>query len=243
MVKEIDVVLSPAEDLPRVDIWLVVDILRATTNIVHFFSMGGKLMIPVEKVEEARQIRSLYGDEWLLMGEREALPPEGFDLGNSPLDYTRDTLRDKPFAVITTSNGTRAMLKAMRSGNTVLASAARNASASVERAFSSGERIGILCAGRHGRTSLDDILCAGVIIEKALEKERDILLSDGARIALDMWEACFGNLKRGVEMSGHSHVLSDLGMEKDIDFCCEIDKSETVPRLTTWEDYPAFVNY
>ncbi|HPI97197.1 MAG TPA: 2-phosphosulfolactate phosphatase [Synergistales bacterium] len=243
MAKEIDVVLSPAEDLPAVDIWLVVDILRATTNIVHFFSMGGKLMIPVEKVDEARQIRSLYGDEWLLMGEREALPPEGFDLGNSPFEYTRDTLRDKPFAVITTSNGTGAMLKAMRSGKTVFISAARNASASVERAFNSGDRIGILCAGRHGRTALDDVLCAGVIIEKALEKERDILLSDGARIALEMWETCFGNLRRGVELSGHSHILHELGMEEDIAFCCEIDKSESVPRMTTWEDYPAFVNY
>jgi len=243
MAKEIDVVLSPSEDLPAVDVWLVVDILRATTNIVHFFSLGGKLMIPVEKVEEARQIRSLYGEEWLLMGEREALPPKGFDLGNSPLDYSRETLAEHPFAVLTTTNGTRAMLKAMETGAVVFAASARNAAASVERAFNSGEKIGIFCAGRYGRTALDDVLCAGVLVEKSLEKEKDPLLADGARIALNMWEACFGNLRRGVELAGHSHILYDLGMEEDIRFCCDIDQSETVPRLTTWEDYPAFVNY
>jgi phosphosulfolactate phosphohydrolase-like enzyme len=32
-------------------------------------------------------------------------------------------------------------------------------------------------------------------------------------------------------------------MEKDVDFCCEIDRTEVVPGLSSWEDYPAFMNY
>ena len=240
---EIDVVLSPAEKLPEMDTWLVVDILRATTNIVHFFHQGGRLMIPVEEVEQARRIRETYGEDWILMGERDALPPEGFDMGNSPLEYSRDILQEKPFAVITTTNGTRALIRALGQEVPVYAACARNAAAAIERALNTGDRIGLLCAGRLGRVALDDVICCGLMVEKLRRIRNDAAMSDGAVIALELWESCFGNLRRGVEQAGHCSLLHDVGMEKDIAFCCETDQTEIVPRLSSWEQYPAFMNY
>jgi 2-phosphosulfolactate phosphatase len=240
---EIDVVLSPAEDLPEMDIWLVVDLLRATTNIVHYFHMGGKILIPVDSVEKAREIKKINGDEWLLMGEREAVPPPGFDMGNSPLEYSRNILKERPFGVITTTNGTNALLKARHTGVPVYAACARNASASLERALSGGERIGILCAGRHGRAAVDDAICCGLFVDILRKKQAAIKMSDGAVMALELWESCFGNLRRAVEQASHYSMMQDLGMEKDVDFCCEIDRTEVVPGLSSWEDYPAFMNY
>lgn len=240
---EVDVVLSPKEKLPEMDTWLVVDILRATTNIVHFFRQGGRMMIPVEELAQARQIRNTYGDDWLLMGERDALPPEGFDLGNSPLEYSRDMLRQKPFAVITTTNGISAILRAGEQGVPVYAACARNASAAVERGLSTGDRIGLLCAGRQGRVAIDDVICCGLMVEILRKMRNDMVMTDGAVMALELWESCFGNLMRGMEHAEHGRVLRELGMEKDIAFSCETDQTEVVPRLSSWERYPAFMSY
>lgn len=241
--KDINVVLSPSEKLDQYDVWLVIDILRATTNIVNFFDLGGRMIIPAKTVEEARRIQSMLGKEWLLAGERNMLPPEGFDLGNSPLEYSESELSRHPYAILTTSNGTSALLKASRAGGHVYVACARNAASAAQKAFNSGDSIGILCAGRNQRAGLDDIVCAGLVVDRFLKLDQGIALSDGARVALEIWENCFNNLQRGVRSAQHADLLIGMGMEKDIVFSCQIDKTEKVPHLTEWEQYPAIEGY
>src|SRR3954451_1319590 len=98
------------EDGLRGGLAVVIDVLRATTMIVHALVAGCTEVIPVSEVEEARQIAAaLPLGSVLLAGERQGLPIDGFDLGNSPVECTPARCRGKTM-VITTTNGTRALL-------------------------------------------------------------------------------------------------------------------------------------
>ena len=88
---EADLVFNCGEDdyLPAVDVWIVIDVLRATTVMTRWFELGGTELYPVKTPDDARKLVSdlkARGSSPLLMGEVNGLPPEGFDLGNSPIE-------------------------------------------------------------------------------------------------------------------------------------------------------------
>lgn len=235
------VLLSPHEPLPEADVWLVVDILRATTTITTFFERGGRLLMPVATVEEARALRA-EDPSRLLMGERNALPPEGFDIGNSPRELERELLKGCPFAVMTTTNGTLALARVASEGVPVMAACARNAGAVVGKAISQGERIGILCAGRYGRQALDDTACAGLLTDFFRRLAPALVLDDGARLALTYWREGAGDLESLVRQAAHAGILEEAGLGEDIPFCCAIDCSQMVPVLGNFRGRSAFLS-
>ncbi|HPU78098.1 MAG TPA: 2-phosphosulfolactate phosphatase [Thermosynergistes sp.] len=235
MEAQLDVILSPTEAFPSCDIWLVVDVLRATTTMTIFFECGGKKILPVESVEEGLALKRSLGSGWLLMGERKGLPPQGFDLGNSPLEVANACVSRYEGAIMTTTNGTRALLAAASTGAPVLIASARNALAAVDAALSLGSFIGIICAGRLGRASLDDSACAGALVDIALEKEPKALLSDGARIVHSVWCNYGRNMEEALKDASHARFLLELGFGDDIRLACQLGASASVPKL-------AFVN-
>ena len=239
-VKQIDVVLSPGEELPEADSWLVIDILRATTTMDAFFSGGGQLLYPCPSIEDAFVLRdklSAAGVPPLLMGERNALPPPGFDLGNSPLELLEYGPAKSPAAVMATTNGTSALLKAARSGRPVRPACARNARAAVMAAASDGDTVGVLCAGLRGRAALDDAVCAGLFVEILLGSRR-AELGDGAKMALDLWRSA-PRMEERLRESIHGRRLIDLGFEDDLVFAAAVNSSETLS-LFGWTEsgYP-----
>ncbi|MBC7322172.1 MAG: 2-phosphosulfolactate phosphatase [Acetomicrobium sp.] len=238
---QLTVVLNPSGDLDRIDTWIVVDILRATTTIVTFFEMGGKVLLPVEDVEEAYSLKSKLGGKWLLMGERKSLPPPGFDCGNSPIELLRYNLRDFHGAIMTTTNGTKALLRAAASSGIVFAGCSRNATAVVEAAIERGNKIGILCAGRFNRAMIDDTACAGMMAEIAKNRNQSLKLNDGAKIAIATWEYYDKNLMRAMTDAEHALSLKDLGLWSDVEYASRIDESHTIPRLTRWNNLPAIM--
>ena len=228
-----DVVLSPREDLPEADCWLVIDILRATTTMCAFFEAGGSRLYPSESVEEGLALRERMAEEGkktLLMGERNALPPPGFDLGNSPLELSPFLLTSCPVAVMATTNGTRALLKASAAGVPVYPVCARNAEATVRAAIETGDRIGILCAGLHGRAALDDTACAGILVEHLVSSGAADLM-DGAQMALSVWREGGRRLSSLLERSVHGMRLLSLGFAADVAYAAKIDASMAVIRL------------
>jgi 2-phosphosulfolactate phosphatase len=235
--KIVDVVLSPSEMLPEGGTWLVVDILRATSNIVNFFDLGGKEIVLASTIEKARQVSKGPCRDWLLAGERNMLPPHDFDMGNSPLEYDKKLIENYPGMILATTNGTSALIAASTKGETVLAACSRNSSAAAKRSLQGKGPVVILCSGRNGRAALDDILCAGLLVERILKlSAKPVKIRDGARIALELWKNCGGNLYEGIKKSDHARLLEDAGMVEDILFCCEIDKTKKVPRLVSKGD-------
>ena len=230
---EADVVLACGEHLPAVDVWIVIDVLRATTVITRWFELGGRDLYPVGSSGAARNLaRDLAsgGASPLLMGEENAIPPEGFDLGNSPLDLSREVVRAHSCAVMSTSNGTVALLSAAATGVPVLAACIRNASAALDHALTLGSRIGLLCAGRKQRPGWDDTLCAGLLLHELQSRYPDILLADGARLSLLAWRSS-GNFLQSMRSADHAVFLDHIGYGEDIVFACEQDAASVVPVL------------
>ena len=230
---QVEVVLSHVEHLPVVDVWMIVDILRATTVMVSWFEAGGTELYPAVSLESARSLAEALkaeGHNPLLMGEQNAIAPQGFDLGNSPLDITPELIQKRPCAVMATTNGTKAMLKAASTGTPVLVACARNAFSALDKALSIGRRIGIFCSGRKGRPAWDDTLCAGLLIARLTEHFPEVRLADSARLAHLAWLAS-KDFATSLKTADHAIFLSKIGYGSDIDFAAEIDVAQLVPEL------------
>lgn len=230
---EIDVLYTPA-DLNEVSLSgravIVVDVLRATTTIITALAAGAPAVYPVEGIEEARQLAAELGGA-ALGGERGGLPPEGFQRGNSPLEY-RASPDGKPI-VLTTTNGTRAIARAKEGGAAAIAAGALvNAKAVASWALGIGSDITVLCAGTHGRFSLDDVIAAGCIVDRASSMaESGLNLTDGALGALLLWQRFCENPREGLLSAVHGQRLERLGFEDDLTFCAAVDAFERVPVL------------
>ena len=201
-----DVAFLPCEALKKHDARIVVDLLRATTQITTFFDMGGEVLVPVTEVDEAFAMKEKLGEDWKIMGERGGLPAPGFDFGNSPLELQAAGAPEH--AIITTSNGTRAIMRAVKDCAHVIAGCARNAEAAAWDALCAGPSVGIICAGRNGEFSLEDTICAGMLVEKLLalapsNGAEEMELTDGAMAAMSLWQSMGPDITAVCQASTH----------------------------------------
>lgn len=199
---------------------VVVDVLRATSTIVTALANGAKEVIPVKTVEEALKRKER---DVLVCGERNAKKIEGFDLGNSPLEYKSELVLGKTI-VLTTTNGTQVIERV--EGDSVIAASFLNVSAVVEY-LKEKENITIVCAGTSGDFSLEDFLLAGMIVKRM--KREDLL--DGALVAMRYFESVQNIREEIKRFSSHAKRLISLGFEKDVDFCTTEDLFHEVPVL------------
>src|SRR5262245_27251484 len=162
---------------------VVIDVLRATSTIVTAVANGAKAVYPVGSPEDAVRLASSLGREGtLLCGERRGLKVEGYHLGNSPSEFTRDRVAGQRL-VMSTTNGTHALQTAAASAERVLVGSLLNLGA-VARLATFADGLVVLCAGREQRFALDDALCAGLLLDRVAEGRRDELdLDDSGRLA------------------------------------------------------------
>ncbi len=239
-----DVAFLPDEKLKEHDCRLVVDLLRASTQITTFFDIGGEVLLPVTEVDEALELREALGSDWKLMGERGGVIIPGFDFGNSPLELSNGG--GAQHAIITTSNGTKAIMKAAHDCTEVRVACVRNAEAAAWEALCAGTKIGIIAAGRNGEFSIEDTVCAGMLVEKMLalapsNGADEMELTDGAIAAMALWHHLGGDISSVIMESEHGRILQGLGFTDDIFFCCELDATATIPKLTYFNGTPALI--
>jgi 2-phosphosulfolactate phosphatase len=220
---------------------VVIDVLRATTTIVFALEAGAKEIIPCRTVEETLALAGQFPrEEILLGGERGGRPLEGFDLGNSPEEYTVNRVAGKTI-LFTSTNGTQAMVQARGAGRIYLA-AFVNASAVVQK-LSGQERIHVLCAGTDGEVSEDDVLLAGMLVSR-LEKRSGTfhLLNAQAQTAREFWSHAFAapyalgaeplppeRLDQVLRKSLGAKNLLSFGYDADILAATQLDKFACVP--------------
>lgn len=226
-------VSEEAERIPLTDqCVLVIDVLRATTTIVAALAAGAPVVHPVADVEEARRLAQEL-PRAILGGERGGLPLPGFHAGNSPAEYTTDLVTERP-VVITTTNGTLAMRRALAAGAEAMGAAALlNAQAAAEWALEQGRDLTIVCAGTEGRFTLEDTIGAGCVIERSLAYEPRLDLTDAARAALRLWQEYRSDPGRAFSDSFHGRRLERLGFAEDLHACARVDGERVVP---VWHD-------
>ena len=207
---------------------VVLDVLRATSTIVTALSEGATGILPVETVMEAKTLHR-QGD--LLGGERFCRNIAGFDFGNSPLEYTPERVSGRRI-ILTTTNGTRAVQKAVRSDH-VLAGSLLNADSCASMAISLRRDIVLFCAGTHDEFALEDGICAGLLLDRLQRYAGNALEIDDLGFAmLGFYRQHAANITEIMRMSASGKRLAKLGFGKDVAFCSQIDRTAAVPRLT-----------
>jgi 2-phosphosulfolactate phosphatase len=208
---------------------VAIDVLRATTTIIHALAAGCAAVRPVAEIDEARKLAdSMRVGRVLLGGERGGKPLDGFDLGNSPREYTAKVCRNATL-VLTTTNGTRALLRAAEAERTLIAGFV-NFSAVCEQLRQDARPVHILCAGTDGAITLEDTLLAGAIVDYLCDAG-EVCLNDGARLAWDCYETHGRVLLGALEISQGGANLRDLGYDDDIRAAAQIDQFALVPEL------------
>jgi 2-phosphosulfolactate phosphatase len=209
---------------------LVVDVLRATSMVIAAFDAGCARVIPVTDAASARErSRALHPEPVLLAGESGGDRIEGFDLGNSPLDCTPDSVGGRTL-LLTTTNGTAAMLKASEAGAAAVA-ALTNVGAAARWAVSTGRDVTVLCAGEKGGFSLEDAVCAGLLAEGIVRGAAGSALTDAAQAARCLGVLYGARLDRLRSDSGWARHLEAQARAADLDCCLRLDRSTVVPVL------------
>jgi 2-phosphosulfolactate phosphatase len=215
-----DVVLSPPEidllpqrDLPG-SVAVVFDVLRATSTMITALGNGASGIWPVRSIEEAWALKEKRPAA-LLGGERNGDRIEGFDLGNSPLEY-RENIRGREI-ISTTTNGTVA-LRAVDHAASVLAGSLLNIGAIAAHLGALPARdILVVCAGTFREAALEDILAAGMLISLL----PNLRLTDSAQLALALYRQEEGDLPAALRRARNGRALIGKGREAEVDWCAQ----------------------
>ena len=209
---------------------VVIDVLRASTSIATALHHGAKEIIPVTTVERAVKISgNLFGDYVLRGGERNGKMIEGFNLGNSPFDYSEDRVKGKAI-IFSSTNGSLAIEKARFARNMAIG-AFVNISLVVEFIRELKQDFIILCAGSNGMFALEDSVCAGMLVHRLKEDGGvDLLLSDSAIAAAMLHKGYSRSIVKMVKNSEHGRYLSGIGFANDLFVCAGIDTVPVLPQ-------------
>ena len=207
---------------------IVIDVIRATTTMCQALASGYERVYCTAEIDEARALREELGDG-VLGGERGAVRIPGFDLGNSPREYLEPA---GATLILSTTNGTRAVVSAAKRCERVLVASLLNLAAIVETARSADEDVIVVCAGVQGTLALDDAYVAGRIVE-LLGWERSDAAEAAARLT-STWSGAEEAFK--ASKSGRNLLENAPELEEDIAFCARESVLDVVPRLLTLRD-------
>lgn len=217
---------------------VVIDILRASSTIVHALGNGAVRVIPCQEVEEAKQVANGLTLRPLLGGERHGTMIAGFDLDNSPRRYSREVCAGRT-VVFTTTNGTRALARC-RAARRVLIGSFCNLSAICKELEEEKGGIHLVCAGTDGNVTLEDVLFAGTVYRR-LKKECPELTAgnDSCLLASQFAKVTTEEKKmilRVFEGSLGGKNLIEVGFQADLERCAEFDLFDIVPEWNIGEN-------
>jgi 2-phosphosulfolactate phosphatase len=238
---------------------VVFDVLRATTSMTAALAAGAAGLWLFSSVDEARAAvrpgspqavrpgspqadqlglpqAAVEADRPLLAGEIRAVRPEGFDLGNSPGEYTAQRVSGRRVFMATT-NGTKAILACAAAGSEhVWAGALVNASAVARRVTAAGTPVTLVCSGTYGKVSLEDVLGAGAVMAAMREMAAIEPGNDAAVMALELYEAMRGDLAGALRRGQGGKNVHAAHLDADVEFAARLDSLDVVglARGTPW---------
>lgn len=212
----IAVAFTPQEEVAA-PLAIVVDVLRATSTIAQALAAGYERVLCAAEIDEARELGRTIPDS-LVGGEREAKRIEGFDVGASPREFLEAAART---LILSTTNGTRAILTAAAHADEVVLASLLNLAAVAGHARSRAVDVVVVCAGFKGAFALDDAYCAGRIVQ----------LLDGPRADSALAAELVANAFPTPLEALNARTYGPAGLEEDIAFCARESVLEVVPRF------------
>lgn len=228
---------------------IVIDVLRASTTICHALAANANVVIPCQDVDETRRLAEQLreaGEPIVLGGERHRQLIDGFDLDNSPFNYTPETVSGKT-VLFTTTNGTNALARAAQADQLFIGTF-NNLTAIVQQLLGDNKTnsnqnnntVHLVCAGTDGKITGEDILFAGAVIEQLFNTNPDtIQQDDSTRLAHRFFKTATAATNH-LQQTIHHELQKTLGgrnlinskMNADIERAAEIDRFHFAPRYS-----------
>ncbi|MBU1984725.1 2-phosphosulfolactate phosphatase [bacterium] len=229
---EIKLFISPrniTDDDLRGCTTIVVDVLRSSSTIATALLNGAREIIPVQTPAGAGELASHSGrKQCLLCGEREGRKIDGFDLGNSPLEYDAERVAGRTL-IFSSTNGSNAVLRA-RAADHVFVGGYNNFTAVAKRVLAEGKSVVVLCSGKLEQFAIEDFVCGGRFVNYfETRMRRDVVLNDGARAAALLHRHFDGSIESLLRSCNHGKFLTSLGCDEDIQYCARLDTHPVIP--------------
>lgn len=214
----IDTILTPAlfhlhsKDIENKQV-VVIDILRATTTMVVAYENGANNVVPVEHLEDALVYRE---QGYLIAGERNGVKVEGFDMGNSPQEFTKDIIEGRNI-VLSTTNGTKA-INACSAAKFRYVSSFRNIDAMAKTIIENNLDVLLFCAGWKDKFNLEDTVFAGALAQQLLDNGFTTN-DDATKMACSLWNLAKPNLTEFLADASHVQRFKSLHIESDLEVC------------------------
>jgi 2-phosphosulfolactate phosphatase len=221
------------------DVFIVIDVIRATTTLATIFERGASHVFVAGSIEQARAAAQIQPGR-LLCGERNVRPLPGFDYGNSPVQFSQLNLTGREL-ILTTTNGTRAFY-ACPTNTTRLAGSFYNAQAvtghALQLAQERDSNIAIVCSGEFDYFALDDAVCAGYLVQTLQQHAKshtaNLHLHESALAAIALYEAY--QPPKLIEYARSAQSVIEAGIPEDVDFCMQTSLSSSIPMVVGSEE-------
>ena len=210
---------------------IAIDVLRASTTIITALHNGAREVIPVTTVESAVKLAGqLAGDVVLLGGERGGRMIQGFSLGNSPAEYSTERVKGKSI-VFSSTNGSQVLVNGRYAREMVVCGFV-NMRLVVDFLRERPRDFILACAGTNGAFSLEDAVCAGMVVHELVkDTSLEATLSDGALAAESLYRSYGKNVLKLLHSTQHGRYLQDIGFEDDLKLCASVDSIPVLPQL------------
>jgi 2-phosphosulfolactate phosphatase len=208
---------------------VVIDVLRASSTIITALAYGCRGLVPILSPEQAKEkAQQFKKEEVLLGGEREGRKIKGFDLGNSPREYQKEIVEDR-IIIFSTTNGVNT-LERVRGAFRIIIASFLNLQATFNYCSKFQGDILLACAGKEGYFSLEDTVCAGMLINSLRDIYSDTCQGVDANLTAQVLYKKFGNnILEMLRKSQHGQYLESIGLRKDLEFCSQLDIFNIVP--------------
>lgn len=237
MTRVLDVCLSPElihlYDISQYHV-VVIDILRATSNMVAGLHSGMEEILPLGSVEECARMKS---KGYLTAGERNGLKVEEFDLGNSPYEFIKAEFKGRKIAM-TTTNGTAA-IQQCQAARKILIGSFLNREALTSYLQDYAENVLLLCAGWKGKVNMEDTLFAGALCSSLVDFSYN---TDAPSMAQELYRSAKNEMMETFKKASHYKRLSHLYADKDVAFCLEENKCPIIPYIKEENQHIALLN-
>lgn len=206
---------------PSTKVVVVIDIFRATSTMTVGMENGAKAIYPVKDVATA----SRAGSSFIKAGERNGSKVEGFDLGNSPREFTPEVVRDKDI-VMTTTNGTRS-ISMSEQAKQVLVASYRNIKATLNYLKNIKDDVVLFCSGWKEVVNIEDTMFAGELACHLLASGYEVD-NDATHVAVSLYKNHQQDPLGILQKASHAKRIAKLQSEGDLEACLKRDTCDMV---------------
>ncbi|MCQ2974336.1 MAG: 2-phosphosulfolactate phosphatase [Bacteroidales bacterium] len=230
MINVINIIPAPdlVDNFPIAKISVLIDVIRFTTTMTTALSYGAQFIETYSDIETPKLLKQ---QGYLAAGERNAKKLEGYDFGNSPLEFCTNKIKNQKIAFSTT-NGTYAQEKISKS-EYVLAGGFINIDALFTKIQQIDGNVNLMCSGRHLKPCVEDTIFAGALAEKLLNTQKYTFTDDNVSMAISLYKIAKSQGILQFCLDHSPYLLSHYStLKADIDYVFQENITKTIPLQT-----------